>query len=154
MSAATVEHLPTLNGNGFTSIANSHNGAASLYSSQNGAYVPFKERRSFEMRQRDVMEIKKKHPNKVPLVIERGKSERSLRRMDKTKFLVPEEITISQLLAILRKRIDVSDSQAFFLVINNKSLASGNTTLGEVYRQEKDTDGFLYIAYSSQETFG
>ena len=47
MSAATVEHLPTLNGNGFTSIANSHNGAASLYSSQNGAYVPFKERRSF-----------------------------------------------------------------------------------------------------------
>ena len=38
------------------------------------------------------------------LVIERGKSERSLRRMDKTKFLVPEEITISQLLAILRYR--------------------------------------------------
>ena len=38
----------------------------------------------------------------LQLVIERGKSERSLRRMDKTKFLVPEEITISQLLAILR----------------------------------------------------
>ena len=53
-----------------------------------------------------------------------------------------------------RKRIDVSDTQAFFLVINNKSLASGNTTLGEVYRQEKDADGFLYIVYSSQETFG
>ena len=38
----------------------------------------------------------------LQLVIERGKSERSLRRMDKTKFLVPEEITISQLQAILR----------------------------------------------------
>ena len=53
-----------------------------------------------------------------------------------------------------RKRIDVSDTLAFFLVINNKSLASGNTALGEVYRQEKDADGFLYIVYSSQETFG
>lgn len=48
MSAAMVEQLPTLNGNGFSSIANSHSGAGtSLYCSQNGAYVPFRDRRSF-----------------------------------------------------------------------------------------------------------
>lgn len=56
--------------------------------------------------------------------------------------------------SLCRKRVDVSDTQAFFLVINNKTMASGNTSLGEVYRQEKDADGFLYITYSSQETFG
>ena len=58
MSAATVEHLPTLNGNGFTSVNNSgyqQNGAAtSLYCNQNGTYVPFKDRRSFgEWRERE-----------------------------------------------------------------------------------------------------
>jgi microtubule-associated protein 1 light chain len=149
MAKADQMGIPSFNGNGFVSASSS----SQFYDSK-GHYIPFKERRTFEMRQKDVMEIKKKHPYKVPLIIERGKNEKVLKMMDKTKFLVPEEITMSQLIAILRKRLEVSETQTFYLIVNNKSMASGHTTLGEIYKMERDADGFLYLTFSSQEMFG
>lgn len=48
----------------------------------------------------------------------------------------------------------LSATQAFYLLINNKSLASMSLTLAEVYRDYKDEDGFVYMTYASQEMFG
>ncbi len=39
-------------------------------------------------------------------------------------------------------------------MVNRRSMASATTTLAEIYRTEKDGDGFLYITYASQEMFG
>ena len=50
--------------------------------------------------------------------------------------------------------MSLNASQAFYLIINNKSIASMSTTMAEVYREDKDEDGFLYITYASQEMFG
>ena len=48
----------------------------------------------------------------------------------------------------------LSPNQAFYLIINNKSVASMSTTLTQLYIEEKDEDGFLYMTYASQEMFG
>lgn len=59
-----------------------------------------------------------------------------------------------QFITIIRSRMALSATQAFYLLVNNKSLASMSLTLAEVYRDYKDEDGFVYMTYASQEMFG
>lgn len=74
--------------------------------------------------------------------------------MDKKKFLVPQEVTLSQFLGIIRNRMRLGPSKALFLLINNRTMISISRTVGEIYEEYKDIDGFLYVTYASQEVFG
>lgn len=87
-------------------------------------------------------------------MVERYDKEKSLPLLDKTKFLVPQELSMSQFVTIIRNRLRISSTQAFYLIVNNKSMASMSKSLAEIYRENKDEDGFLYITYASQEMFG
>lgn len=115
---------------------------------------PFKQRRSFEARKLEVENIRKKFPSKIPVVVERYQRETSLPIMDKTKFLVPQELTMLNFAIIIKNRLRIPTSRAFYFVINNQSIASTSKTISEVYKEHRDEDGFLYMTYASQEMFG
>uniref|UniRef100_A0A8V0Y6K8 Microtubule associated protein 1 light chain 3 gamma n=1 Tax=Gallus gallus TaxID=9031 RepID=A0A8V0Y6K8_CHICK len=91
---------------------------------------------------------------RVWVIVERYQKEKYLPLLDKTKFLVPEELTMTQFITIIRSRMALTATQAFYLLVNNKSLASMSLTMAEVYRDYKDEDGFVYMTYASQEMFG
>uniref|UniRef100_A0A674NHY9 Microtubule-associated protein 1 light chain 3 gamma n=1 Tax=Takifugu rubripes TaxID=31033 RepID=A0A674NHY9_TAKRU len=115
---------------------------------------PFKQRKNFATRKQEVAGIRSKFPNKVPVIIERYEGEKYLPPLDKTKFLVPHELTMTQFVTIIRNRMALLPTQAFYLLVNNSGLASMALTMAQVYRDHQDDDGFLYMTYASQEMFG
>ncbi|KAM9792233.1 microtubule-associated protein 1 light chain 3 gamma [Neosynchiropus ocellatus] len=115
---------------------------------------PFKQRKSFATRKQEVAGIRSKFPNKIPVIIERYEREKYLPPLDKTKFLVPHELPMTQFVTIIRNRMALLPTQAFYLLINNGGLASMSLTMAQVYKDHQDDDGFLYMTYASQEMFG
>jgi microtubule-associated protein 1 light chain len=108
---------------------------------------------TFEDRARDSAAIRDQHTNKVPVIVERPSSEKSLPILDKTKFLVPDHVTVTELIRVLRRRLNLAPGQAFFL-LSDRGLPPGTQTLAELWESEHDEDGFLYVFYAAQEYFG
>lgn len=88
------------------------------------------------------------------IIVERYANETQLPHLEKRKFLVPQEFTMSQFISIIRSRMKIGPSKALFFLVNNRSLVSLSKSLAEVYAENRSEDGFLYIHYASQEVFG
>jgi len=112
----------------------------------------FKKNNDFEKRINESNRIIKKHPERIPIVVCKSKND-SLPDIDKQKYLVPKDMSIGQFIYVIRKRIKLEPNQALFVLVNN-SLQPSNKIVCDIYENCKDEDGFLYVIYSSENTFG
>jgi GABA(A) receptor-associated protein len=69
------------------------------------------------------------------------------------RYLVPADLTVGQFVYVIRKRIKLSPEKAIFVFVNNV-LPPTAALMSAVYDDHRDDDGFLYIAYSGENTFG
>ncbi|PHU08457.1 Autophagy-related protein 8g [Capsicum chinense] len=82
------------------------------------------------------------------------KSERSdIPNIDKKKYLVPADLTVGQFVYVIRKRIKLSAEKAIFIFVDNVLPPTG-AIMSSIYDEKKDEDGFLYVTYSGENTFG
>ena len=112
----------------------------------------YKKTHSFEKRKEECDRILKKHPDRIPIIV--CKSENSkLPDIDKQKYLVPKTMNLGQFIYVIRKRIKLNSNEALFILVNN-TLKTSCESIENIYEAEKDKDNFLYITYSSENTFG
>jgi GABA(A) receptor-associated protein len=96
--------------------------------------------------------IKSKYPDRIPVIVEKApKSDAP--DIDKKKYLVPADITVGKFVFEIRKHMKLSPEKAIFLFVNN-TLPPTADLIANIYERYKDEDGFLYITYSGENTFG
>lgn len=114
--------------------------------------VEFKTQYTFENRVEEARRIITKYPDRRPIICEKSKNT-DLPAIDKKKYLVPYDLSVGQFIYVVRKRMMLKPEDALFLFINGKIMSS-NMTIGKLYDTEKDKDGFLYVQYTKESTFG
>jgi GABA(A) receptor-associated protein len=97
--------------------------------------------------------ILEKYPDRVPLIVQPSKNDRDAYPIDKSKYITPRDLTLMQLQQIIRKRIHFPPEKALFMFIDNK-IYPITSLIGNIYDENKDNDGFLYITYCQENTFG
>jgi len=105
-----------------------------------------------DTRIRECSRILNKYPDRVPIIVCKDKN-CTLSEIDKQKYLVPQDMNLGQFIYVIRKRIRLQPNEALFVLVNNVLMAS-NKSLQDIYECNKGSDGFLYIVYSSENTFG
>ncbi|XP_055702570.1 microtubule-associated proteins 1A/1B light chain 3A-like [Phlebotomus papatasi] len=118
-------------------------------------YKPHKARsESYGPKNHPINVLRYKFPTKVPVILERYRNERDLPDIGQRKYVIPQEMSMSQFHQMVRQRMNLSPSKALFFLVNNRTMVSLGKSLLEVYDEFQDVDGFLYITYASQDVFG
>ena len=113
----------------------------------------FKKEYSFTKRHSDAMRIRQKYKDKIPVIVSKYEKSTDIPNIDKNRYLVPRELTVGQFVFVLRKRIDLKPEKAIFLFVD-KYLPPTASLMCKLYEEHADEDGFLYITYSGENTFG
>lgn len=64
----------------------------------------YKEENSFDKRKAEGDKIRRKYPDRIPVIVEKAPNS-NLKDLDKKKYLVPSDLTIGQFYFLIRKRL-------------------------------------------------
>lgn len=127
----------------------------------------FKKKFSIDDRKRQTKAIIEKYENKCPIyltydkeIINKNFTNTASKQFN--KYIVTGELNLAQFLLIVRKKINVNAEESLTLFIehyqNNKLfnsiLAPTTNSIGEIYLNNRDEDGFLYLKLVKENVFG
>lgn len=113
----------------------------------------YKKNNTLDQRINESTKILAKYPLKIPVIVEPTTKTKKTVPIDKTKFLVPADLTLAQFVSIIRKRVEMKSEQAIFLFFNGQIFPI-SSHMSDIYSKAKDEDNFLYCTYSVESTFG
>ncbi|CAH8391909.1 unnamed protein product [Eruca vesicaria subsp. sativa] len=112
----------------------------------------FEARFSADERLKQSSNLIAKYPDRVPVIIEKY-SDADLPNMEKSKLLVPRDMTVGHFIHMLSSRLKLDSSKAMLVFVQN-ILPQTAARMDSLYNTFKEEDGFLYITYSTEKTFG
>jgi GABA(A) receptor-associated protein len=126
--------------------------------------IDFKYKYPLSARRIESSNIKDKHPDRIPVIITKNPSSQ-IDNISKIKYLFPIEFTIPQLLCVIRQKISLKPAEAINIFIQtpdekevipsySASMSSLYIDYVESFKTNSNYDGYLYIIYSSENTFG
>ena len=113
--------------------------------------LPFRTRLSADQRRLEYQRIGRHRESRVPAILERGSN--LTPPIDKEKFLLPFDLTMAQFAFVVRRRLNMDSSKALFLLVNG-CIPPAQMTVHDVYNKNVSDDGFLYVVYTLENTFG
>ena len=115
----------------------------------------FKAKYTLNERSAESARVREKYPARIPVICERATRFSSSLPIDsKCKFLIPDEMTLGAFLVVIRRRLNLNESQAIFMYVGDHILVPVSTHFGQIYDMHKDKDNFVYISYASESVFG
>lgn len=93
--------------------------------------------------------MKAKHPDRSAIIVDAATNI----KLDKSKYLVPNDLTVGQFLMVLRKRIKLNEHEALYIYCHNYLLRP-SLLISQVEHSHKDVDGFVYFHLRKEATFG
>jgi GABA(A) receptor-associated protein len=95
--------------------------------------------------------IKSRYPEKIPVIVN---TKNKKLKMDRQKFLIPNDLTVSQFIYVIRKRIELKKESAIFMLVNDMMPASSQT-MEQLYNEQMDTNTeMLFVDIAMENTFG
>lgn len=115
----------------------------------------FKAQYDFESRINESSRIREKYEARVPIIVTRSKTEKVIPEITRRKFLVPKDLSMAQFMYVIRKRIQLSSDKSLYLFVGDaNNLVPSSKTIAQIDYDHRDDDGYVYIQYSGESTFG
>lgn len=111
----------------------------------------FQNENSLEDRIQESSMLLLKYPNRIPIIVDRFNNE--IEDIDKKKYLVPKDLTMGQFIHVIRQRMKLEPDKALYLFVD-KIIPTSSELVSNIYDSYKNKDGFLYVKYCGESTFG
>lgn len=111
----------------------------------------FQHKYPLAQRRAEFRRITLRHPLSVPVIVQ-PKCPQTV-DIDKSKFMVPKGLEYCRFLYVIRTRLKMRKDQAIFMFVDNR-LPAASTTIGSIHEAHAAEDGFLYVTYAFENTFG
>ena len=117
---------------------------------------------TLEQRLQESNRIREKYPTRVPCIIQRAEAtKKTIADLEKHKFLVPRELQMSAVMQIIRKRMGgkLKAEESLYMFVRHPDkkktiIAPITASLSALDDKYKHADGFVYIDFAGESTFG
>ena len=110
-------------------------------------------KKPLSQRKEEARSILAKYPDRIPIICQKSSTCKNVPPIDKCKFLVPHDLTMGQFVYVIRKRIHLNSDKALFVFTGNVIPPTADL-VKYIYDNHASEDGFLYVTYSGENTFG